>query len=594
MDTSQDSTQSLASFVLTEKQQKLIAQFDNILKANGINYVINVVPDGAFSKSTVALDIEHDEHGEFVGCGILDINSDTVHYFTDLSLLRSVDLRSVSVIAHNGVTDIEMLQQWGVDISQDQLVHDTMLYAHVLDSSRKGFGLKHLAKEDLGFKYPSYDDIVGRRTLKQKTPRVTLDQQPVELTTPYNACDCWATKGLFKVQKSSISTAHSKVYEIERELAPILLSMSNRGVCVDLPYLSGLKDALEAQRRPLEEAITNELGPVNLNSPRKLLEALNAKGIKPQLKGKPSTDKRALEKYKDRKVVSDLLAYSEIDTLLSSFVYPYLERNQAVVHPFFNQCGTRTGRLSCSKPNLLQIPARTENGKMVRRMFIPRPGMRFGDCDFGQVEPRLMAHLSKDPTLCGMFNQGIDFHTFTAERLAIDRTRAKVLNLSVGYRATRFSVQRQLGGSLNEAQQEIDKWWNMFPDLHRWQDRLLFDAKKSGFCTTLFGRRIKVDRLNETNPFKREAAERQLINNIVQGSAAEVMKAAMILINNCGNEKFSNSFGLLVQVYDELLAESFNMEEDSKQMKWCMENCVKLDVPLTVDVGIGPNWADCK
>lgn len=216
-----------------------------------------------------------------------------------------------------------------------------------------------------------------------------------------------------------------------------------------------------------------------------------------------------------------------------------------------------------------------------------------GDCDFGQIEPRVLAHLSKDPALCQLFNDNVDFHTFTAERLGISRDRAKVLNLSVGYRATFKSVQAQLGGTKDEAQEQINNWWNLFPLLRRWQDRLLYESRRSGFVTTLLGRRIKVDGLSDGNSWKREAAERQAINNITQGSAAEIMKRAMILIQKgqqCG--EFSPSFGLLVQVYDELLAESENMEEDIKQMKWCMQNSVPLDVPLTVDAKVGPNWSE--
>jgi DNA polymerase-1 len=272
-------------------------------------------------------------------------------------------------------------------------------------------------------------------------------------------------------------------------------------------------------------------------------------------------------------------------------VYPYLERATEVVHPFFNQCGTRTGRLSCSNPNLLQIPKHTENGTKVRKMFVARPGMLLGDCDFGQIEPRVLAHLSKDPNMCGMFNDGIDFHEFTATKLGIDRQRAKVLNLSVGYRATFKSVGQQLKVGDNEAQHQIDAWWGLFPTLRRWQDGLIFDSKRSGFCTTLLGRRIKVEDLSHRNQWRREGAERQLINNITQGSAAEIMKLAMIGVIN-GISALSTTFGILVQVYDELLCESERMDTDLPIVINYMEKAVKLDVPLTVDAKSGPNWGE--
>jgi DNA polymerase-1 len=384
---------------------------------------------------------------------------------------------------------------------------------------------------------------------------------------------------------------------IEKPIAQIFYQMSNRGITVDLKYLNTLRTQLEAQKFPIEQDIYNQLGHINLNSPKQLIGALNEKGIYPTLKGKPSTDKRAIERFRSNRIVDNLLSFSQIETLLTSFVYPYLERGQNCVHPFFNQCGTRTGRLSCSNPNLLQIPKHSDNGKLVRKMFIPRHGMQLGDCDFGQIEPRVLAHLSKDPNMLRMFNDGIDFHTFTAENLGIDRQRAKILNLSVGYRATYKSVSQQLKCSDSEAQNEIDKWWSLFPTLRRWQEGLIYDSTRSGFCTTLMGRRIKVDRLSDGNTWRKEGAERQLINNITQGSAAEIMKLAMIKISNdLGRGAFqaTTKFGLLVQVYDELL-----FEADQRDIRLCteevakhMQNAIKLDVPLVVDAKTGPNWGE--
>lgn len=331
---------------------------------------------------------------------------------------------------------------------------------------------------------------------------------------------------------------------------------------------------------------------LNLNSPKQLLEALHKKDFYPELKGKPSTDKRALEPLKEHQLIKNILKYNELKTLLDSFVYPYLENNTNTAHAFFNQCGTRTGRPACSKPNLLQIPKKGENGKLVRRMFVPRDGMLLGDADYQAIEPRVLGHLSKDPVLCQMFNDGTDFHTYTAERLQISRDRAKILNLSVGYRSTFKSVMQQLGCDKNEAQMQINQWWALFPGLRRWQEQIIFTSKRSGFCETIFGRRIRVDGLSDYNQWKREAAERQLINNITQGSAAEIMKMGMIKVTE--NKGFSSSFGLLIQIYDALIYETANIEEDSQLVKECMENACKLEIPLVVEVKTGPTWADCK
>ncbi len=377
--------------------------------------------------------------------------------------------------------------------------------------------------------------------------------------------------------------------ELEKPVSKVFADMETRGIRIDVPYLKQLRLDLEQKQEPIKESIRLELGDINLNSPKQLLGALHAKGIKPTFKGKGSTDKRALDSLRSVPVVSKLLQFSEIETLLTSFVYPYLERHVEVVHPRFSQTGTRTGRPSCSNPNLLQIPKKTDNGQLVRRMFIPREGMSLGDCDFGQIEPRVLAHLSKDEAMLSMFNNGVDFHDFTAERLNISRDRAKVLNLSVGYRATFKSVSQQLKCTDKEAQNEINKWWSLFPTLRRWQDNLIYDSKREGFCSTLLGLQIKVDGLNAPNSWVREAAERQLINNITQGSAAEIMKLAMIKIANTG---FSPGFGLLVQVYDELVFESAYIGIDAVKVTQCMEQAIKLDVPLVVDCKTGPNWAE--
>ncbi len=582
------------------QSEELLSQFEALAIQHGVHVEVN--PEYYEIKSPCAIDIEHDEEGNLVGIGVYD--GSLSYYFTLLSAELREALCNLDYIAHNGKSDFEQLRAWGVPLSDSQLVWDTMLLGHIIDSSLKSYGLKSMAKRELGIEYPEYDDIVGKHKGKtKKAPkcpqtepgccgRVTLDKQPQRLVALYNAFDCFVTYKLWEKQgdtRNPYPGISDYFEDLEKPVSEVFANMETRSICIDVPYLKTLNDQLNDQIKPIRVRIMNELGPINLNSTKQLLEALHAKSIQPSFKGKPSTDKRALANLTTHPVVRDLLQYSELETLLSNFVYPYLERNTGIVHPFFNQCGTRTGRPSCSNPNLLQIPKKTENGKALRRMFIPRPGMLMGDCDYGQIEPRVLAHLSKDEVLCQMFNDGIDFHTFTADRLAINRDRAKVLNLSIIYRASKWSVQRQLGGTLDDAQKEIDKWWALFPQLRRWQETLIHTSKKSGFVSTLFGRRIKVDGLESNNSWKSEAAERQLINNIAQGTAAEIIKKAMIRIEK---QHIPAPFGLLVQIYDELLCESPHIEADIEEVKMCMETAINLDVPLVVAAKTGPNWAD--
>lgn len=606
------------TLIQTDKEAIIKQQLNEIILNKGIAVRVNDKAVSIPENSRVTLDIEHDESGTFVGCGIISDNAYCIYYFSDIRLLRCLPFHTFSIVAHNGKGDIEALQSWGLDVSQDQLVHDTELMAHILDSSRKGYGLKKLAKECLNIEYPSYDDIVGKHKGKtKKAPkcpqivsdccgRITLDKWPIEIVSKYNALDVYCTHKLYELQRHSLPPVSSVIIplggysycpqayfeQLEKPTALAFAEMENRGVRIDRPYLLTLKDSLEAQRRPLEEVLTNELGSINLDAPKQLLEAFQAKGIRPEFKGKASMDQRGTLNtvFSSEPLVKTYKEWNELNTLLTSFVYSYLDRQVNVVHPFFNQCGTRTGRVSCSNPNLLQIPRRTANGKLVRRMFIPRDGMLMGACDFGQIEPRVLAHLSQDPVLCQMFNDGVDFHTYTADRLGISRERAKILNLSVGYRATFKSVMAQLKGTKDEAQAQIDAWWSLFPALRRWQDELIYDAKRSGFCTTLLGRRIKVDNLNVGNSWQREAAERQLINNITQGSAAEIMKMAMIKING-----LAPRHGLLIQIYDELVFEAAEdlIDMISYSVIACMQNSIKLRVPLTVDCKTGTSWSEC-
>lgn len=535
-------------------------------------------------KDGISLDVEDDEEGNFVGLGIFD--GARCWYWSDFKMASWIELPKF--VAHNGISDIRKLQAWGFKVDESWLLWDTQLIGHVIDSSLRTYGLKDMVKRELGAEYPSYLEITGKKGSKHHK---TLKDFPVEAVAEYNACDTYYTYQLYLKQSATGGDAFEYFKQIEAPVAVVFKAMEEKGIRLDVPYLTKLETELSSKRAVIEAEIKNELGNINLNSPKQLLEALHAKDLFPILKNKPSTDKRALGAIRNSPIADSLLRFSEIETLLSSFVRPYLERKSegmdTIVHPNFLQTGTRTGRPSCSNPNLLQIPRKTDNGKLVRRMFIPREGRLFGELDYGQIEPRLLAHLSGDVSMLQMFNAGTDFHSFTSERLHINREQAKVLNLSVGYRATFKSVSQQLKCSDSEAQKQINAWWQAFPQLHSWQQNLIWQAKRDGYFTTLMGRRIKVDGLNEYNKWKREAAERQLLNNIAQASATEVMKKAMI-------EVYRHDITILVQVYDSLLIEDESIEEAAELTKDLMINTTKLDVPLTVDVGIGNDWAACK
>ncbi len=557
----------------------------------------------------VTLDVEDDEHGNFVGIGVYDPKLNVCYYWSEKTIQWQLPSR---FIAHNGVSDLRKLQAWGYPYTDDALIWDTMLMAHILDSSRHQYGLKKLVKEEFGYDYPSYDDIVGKRTLKQIKPRVTLDKQPLEIVSNYNACDAYFTWALYKKQKeqcekdlengekavnreSRISDSNPETInyhnQIELPASFVFHAMQDKGIRIDLEYLRQFKDTLEAQRTPLEASIKAELGEINLSSGPQLLKALKAKGIEPIFKKKPSTDKRGTlySKFGHIQAVKQLAEYNELDSLLSGFVYPYLVRNQEIIHPQFKQTGTRTGRPSCADPNLLNIPRRTDNGKLVRKMFIARPGHLFGCCDYKEGEPRMLAELSQDPSMLALFNEGRGFHSYFAEHLNISRDKAKVFDLETYYRATKYGVARHLNCGLSEAQTRIDEAWNLFPTLHDWEEKTIYEAKKDGYITTLMGRRIKIEGLDSQNSWIREAAERQAMNNIAQGSLQEITKKALIEISKC-------RIDLLLEVYDDVLFESPEecVSSDMEIVVDKMEHTCILSIPMIVDGGISNNWAECK
>jgi DNA polymerase-1 len=550
-------------------------------------------PFGAWSylqfwSKPVVIDVEDNEKGTFVGLGLVASEGE-VFYFTQITPELKKVLEKLELVAHAGRTDLHKLKKWGVNVRPEQLVFDTMQAAHTIDSTRRAYGLKDLAAEICGIHYPDYKDLTGRG--RNKT---TLDALPTELVANYNAMDCIATYRLWMRFKDSLEGCLEYFEQLEMPVSHVLFRMEEKGIKISLSRLEELKKRIGARREFIKARIDRCFGKetsINLNSPKQLLAALHSLSIFPTLKRKPSTDKRALEPFRGKLVIDLLVKYSQLETLLCSFINPYLERGDVYVHPEFLQARTRTGRLACKNPNLQQIPARTLEGGAIRSAFIPESGHRFWDGDFGQIEPRIMAHLSEDRTLSDMFRQGINFHKFTAERMGMPKDRAKVLNLSVGYRATSKSVSAQLKCSEAEAQKEIDRWWAMFPRLRQWEDETIAKARRDGYVTTLFGRRIKLENINSYTSWQREAAERDAINNLVQGSAAEVMKKALLALDKEGAD-------IRVSIHDEALIEVFGTAEEldrnTSRYAEVMGNCANLRVPLSVEWRVGSNWQECK
>lgn len=402
----------------------------------------------------------------------------------------------------------------------------------------------------------------------------------------------------------AIATINTPIYkDLLWPLGEVLNAMEERGILIDLDYLEQLRKELEEDREKLIDKLENELGPIqrkfdivendfklklNLNSPKQLLEALNGKGIIPKYKGKASVDKRGLRSMESTPLISQLLGFSELETLLSSFITPLLEQgrqSEAVIHPFFSQTATRTGRLACYRPNLQQIPTHTENGRKVKSAFIARPGYKFVELDYSAIEPRMLAHFSKSRALIELFKSGVNFHDFTAKRLGISRQAAKVLNLSTGYRATKYALAFQLKSSVEDAEKQLNDWWGLWPDLMLWENNLIAVTKQKGYIDTLLGRRIYIDSLDSNDQKIRNTAERRVIENLAQGSTSDLVGMAMI-------ELHKNDLFIVNQIHDAVLLEVSEDTLEESIIKACniLEHIIELEVPLVCEVKIGSSW----
>ncbi len=398
--------------------------------------------------------------------------------------------------------------------------------------------------------------------------------------------------------------------DMELPLVGVLARMEVEGIRVDRSYLEDLGASLRDQLAVLEKEIHEAAGePFNINSTlqlRKVLfEDLELPVLKKTSKGAPSTDASVLAKLEDaHPIVASLLRYRELDKLRGTYVDGYLPLIQADgrIHAHFNQIAAATGRLSSDHPNMQNIPVRSETGRTIRRAFVPRDGWTFVVADYSQIELRILAHLSKDPGLLEAFRSGEDIHTATAARVfgftpdlvtPEMRRRAKVINFGLLYGMEAFGLADRLEISREEAQEHMDAYFEQFPDVREFMQSIVAEAKRSGYTTTIFGRRRYLTELSSDNFRIRQMGERMALNAPVQGSAADIIKLAMIELDA---RLAGRDAAMLLQIHDELVLEASpeELEETTATVVDVMEGVAKLDVPLTVDVATGPDLASVK
>lgn len=508
--------------------------------------------------------------------------------------------------AHNALFDWKMLERHGIPVSGIEI--DTMIAGYVLDPSGRDLSLNAMGVNFLGRGKPSIKELIG--TGKSQ---ITFNRLPVKQALDYAAGDAELTFSLIQpvMDKVRAEGLEDLYRNIELPLIPVLKAMEMRGVSLDVPFLEKLSKEEEQNLETLTREIYEIAGEeFNINSTQQLARILFEKiGLKKGRKTKTgySTNVEVLESLAgEHPLPEKMLEYRLLQKLKSTYVdaLPKLiNPDTGRVHTSFNQTVTATGRLSSSDPNLQNIPIRTEKGMQIRRAFTAGgPDYLLLSADYSQVELRLLAHISGDEALCEAFRLGVDIHTQTAalvlgtfpEMISPEQRRqAKAVNFGVVYGISAFGLAKQLGISNNEARLFIESYFHNYPGIKRYMENTLEAARKQGYVTTLCGRKRNLPEITSDNGQVRGFAERTAINTPIQGTAADLIKIAMIRIRN-RLEKHELDANMLLQVHDELVFEVHkDHEQDLKDVvREEMENAMELKVPLTVDIGTGKNWLE--
>jgi DNA polymerase-1 len=515
---------------------------------------------------------------------------------------------TVRKAAQNAKYDVLALRRAGVTLRG--LDFDTMVASYVLDPGRRSHGLDVLALEFLDYRMTSFEDLCGKG--KNAIP---FDQCPINAARDYSCEDADMTlqlRLLFEPQLES--HALTKLFrEIEMPLVDVLAEMEWTGVSIDTAWFASLKARFRREREQVEQEIHQEAGvEFNINSNPQLRHILFEKLQLPVLKKTatgPSTDASVLQELADQghTLPALLMEYRELAKLEST----YLDALPALVHPethrihtSFNQTVATTGRLSSSDPNLQNIPIRRELGRDIRRGFIPRPGWRFLAADYSQIELRLLAHLSGDPAFVSAFRAGGDIHRQTAsiifdvpveEVTSEMRARAKTINFATIYGQGPHALSRQLRIEHAEARRFIDEYFQRFRGIRAYLDSMVAFAREHGYVQTIFGRRRYIPELRDRNFNVRQFGERTATNSPIQGSAADLIKIAMIRIHDALVQRGARSH-MILQVHDELVFEvpPEELDDVTQLVRHEMENAARLSVPLVVDLGVGDNWLETK
>lgn len=517
-------------------------------------------------------------------------------------LLESTQHRK---LGQHGKYDIHVLRRHGVNV--DGYADDTMLESFIWNSSATRHDMDSLAKRYLGYDTIKFEDVAGKGAKQIPFSEVAIDD-----ATGYAAEDADITLRLHRVLSAKLATIPEleKVYrEIEIPLVPVLARMEANGILIDADELRRQSADLSRRMLTAQQKATELAGRTfNLDSPKQLqallFDELKLPALVKTPTGQPSTNEEALEAIADQhELPRIILEYRGLAKLRSTYTDKLPEMinpDTGRVHTSYHQAGAATGRLSSTDPNLQNIPIRTEDGRRIRKAFIAPKGRKLVACDYSQIELRIMAHLSEDAGLLRAFAAGADIHRATAAEVfgkpledvsGNERRAAKAINFGLMYGMSAFGLAKQLDIGRGEAQDYIALYFNRYPGVREFMERTRKEAHERGFVETVFGRRLYLDNINARNQGLRAGAERAAINAPMQGTAADIIKRAMIEIDRWIAGHADNA-RMLLQVHDELVFECDGDFVDTlmREATARMAAAADLRVPLVIDSGVGDNW----
>lgn len=528
-------------------------------------------------------------------------------------IAMALQRNDVELIAHNAKFDLEALREVGVTINKP--IFDTMIAQFLCDPGGRALGLKQMAFTYFGWQMTDITDLIGRGK-----KQITMRDVPVEHAAPYAAADADATFRLRDVLDPMLRQRNQDrlFHEVELPLIPVLVEMEMAGVALDVKYLGELSGEITERMRDLEKHIFNIAGAVfNVNSTKQLSDVLFGKlglptqGLRKTDAGGFSTAADVLDELRHtHEIIPLILEHRELSKLQGTYVnaLPLLiNPHTGRLHTDFNQVGAVTGRVSSSNPNLQNIPIKTEMGRRVRKAFIARKGWQLISADYSQVELRILAHFADDPTLKEAFENNEDIHATTAAAIydvsldkvtPMQRNNAKRVNFGIAYGIGAFALAANTGMTQAESQEFINRYFARFPRVREWLDMTKRKAAQVGYVETMLGRRRYFPELQAKASGMeqvRRRAEREAINHPVQGSAADIMKIAMINVHRKLREGGYQA-RMTLQVHDELVFDCppNELDEACALIKREMENAYEMSVPLRADVAAGKNWDEVE